>query len=202
MMKLDALASPSERVTATLANASYVWQSHDLTSLRRMAPGTFGRAYATFLDANGITPLEVTEATRARFRDRPYALRYTATHDLHHVLTGFDAGLAGELGVFAFNVAQGSAPGGRGMLVLARVLYSILAPTQAATIAHDMHVGLRLGERAELVIAAPLESWFAEPLGDVRRKLGIDDPALVGVHPSGPSLVGKLLAMPKHATTG
>jgi ubiquinone biosynthesis protein Coq4 len=52
----------------------------------------------------------ISADVRERFRDNPYALRYTTTHDLHHVLTGFDTGLAGEAGVVAFNVGQGSAP--------------------------------------------------------------------------------------------
>lgn len=120
------------------------------------------------------------------------------THDLHHVLTGFDTGLAGEAGELAFNVGQGSAPVGRAMLLVLRVFYSMIAPTQARTIWHNVGVGLALGRRAALVIASPLESWFAEPISAVRARLGIPDPTDSGVLPSRSSVVGDLLyARPK-----
>lgn len=161
-----------------------------------MPAGSLGREYARFLDANGIVPLAVSPALRERFRSAPYVLRYTSTHDLHHVLAGFDAGLAGEIGVVAFNVGQGAAPVSRAMLRFAAVLYAILAPMQARVIAHNLRVGLAMGRAASLVMASPLESWLAEPLADVRRRLGIPDPREAGVLPSGRSLVTSLLMRP------
>jgi ubiquinone biosynthesis protein Coq4 len=141
-------------------------------------------------------PLAVSPALRERFRRTPYALRYTSTHDLHHVLAGFDAGLAGEIGLVAFNVGQGAAPVSRAMLRVATVLYTLLSPTQARVIANNVRVGLAMGRAATLVMAAPLESWLAEPLDDVRRRLGIPDPREAGVLPSGRSLVTRLLMRP------
>ena len=130
---------------------------------------------------------------RQRFSRAPYALRYTATHDLHHVLAGFDTGLAGEAGVLAFNVGQGSAPVGRAMLWLVRLLFMLVSPTQARAIASNMSVGLAMGRRAQLVIASPLESHFEEPLAVVRARLGIPDPREAGVLPSGRSVVARLV---------
>ncbi len=136
-----------------------------------MKDGTLGRAYARFLDDNRIKPLVISPEIKARFHDHPYALRYTTTHDLHHVLTGFDTGLAGEIGVLAFNVGQGSAPVSRWLFRLASFFFVVLAPSEVGRIWHNVRVGLELGARAELVIAAPLESSFGEPLAEVRAKL-------------------------------
>jgi ubiquinone biosynthesis protein COQ4 len=136
---------------------------------------------------------------RTRFRDRPYALRYTMTHDLHHVLTGFDAGLAGEIGVLAFNLGQGSAPVRRALFTFACVLYSIFAPTQVRRIWRNARVGLAMGKAALLVIAEPIESHFDEPLDDVRTKLRIPDPRTAGVVASGTSIVARLLYPPRRA---
>ena len=58
---------------------------------------------------------------------------------------------------------------------------------------HNARVGLAMGRRARLVIAEPVESWFDESLGEVRRRLSIEDPLVAGVRPSRPSLVVKLL---------
>jgi ubiquinone biosynthesis protein Coq4 len=193
VLKLDALSAPPERTLRRLERVRGYAPKQDLPALRALPPGTLGREYARFLDANGIEPLVVSADVKERFRDVPYALRYTTTHDLHHVLTGFDTGLAGEIGLVAFNVGQGSAPVGRALLRAVRVLYSILSPSQARRIWHNVRVGLEMGGRADLVIAEPVESWFEEPLDRVRARLRIPDPAEATVLPSGASIVGDLL---------
>jgi ubiquinone biosynthesis protein Coq4 len=193
VLKLDALSGPSREVSQRLETVRGYAPEQSLTTLRELPAGTLAREYARFLDFNGLEPLAISPAVRERFRDNPYVLRYTTTHDLHHVLTGFDTGLAGEAGVIAFNVGQGSAPIGRAMLWVVRVVYSILSPSQAREVWHNVRVGFRLGQRAELVIAQRIESFFEEPLAQVRRKLGIPEPADAGVLPSRRSTLGDIL---------
>ena len=193
VLKLDALSAPTGRTLRRLERIRGFAAEHDLSTLRRLPAGTLGREYARFLDANGIEPLVISADVKARFRDNPYALRYTTTHDLHHVLSGFDTGLAGEVGVVAFNVGQGSAPVSRAALWGIRLLYSILSPTQVRRIWHNVRVGLEMGRRAELVIAEPLESWFEDPLDQVRARLRIPHPSAANVIASGRSIFGDLI---------
>ena len=164
MLKLAVLPQPGIAVEGA-------FPKHDLQVLRRLPKKTFGRAYAEFLDDNRITPFEPSAAAIAR--SSAYALRFTATHDLHHVLTGFDTSLAGEIGVLAFNVGQGTAPGGMLALAIARVVYAIVAPWNARRIFRNARIGLELGRSADTVLTAPLESWFEESLDEVRRRLRI-----------------------------
>jgi ubiquinone biosynthesis protein Coq4 len=173
VLKLDALSAPSAEMTEKLADVRGYTPLPDVTSLRQLPDHTLGREYARFLDTNAIEPLAISAAVRRRFRDNPYALRYTTTHDLHHVLTGFDATLAGEAGVLAFTVGQGSAPVSRRLLWIACVLYSLVAPLQVRKIWHNRRAGLALGEQAKLVIAERIETEFEEPLDAVRNKLRI-----------------------------
>jgi ubiquinone biosynthesis protein Coq4 len=193
VLKLDAYARSAPEVHRRLASLGGCGPRHDVAALRRLPAGTLGREYARFLDANGIEPLVISPEIQARFAEDPYVLRYTTTHDLHHVLTGFDTGLAGEIGVLAFYVGQGSAPMRGGLLWVARVLYALLSPGQARALWHNVRVGRAMGKQAELVIAQPLESYFEEPLDRVRARLRIRDPEAAGVWPSGPSLVGDLI---------
>jgi ubiquinone biosynthesis protein Coq4 len=193
MLKLDALSRPSETLIAKLERFRDPPATPDLPALRRLPAGTLGREYARFLDANGIDPLAVSIRVRANFHDDPYLVRYTTTHDLHHVLTGFDAGLAGEIGVAAFTVAQGSAPVGRWGLAAAHAVYSLVSPSQARRIAINARAGLAMGRAADLVLAEPIEAWLDEPLEAVRRRLRIPDPRDAGVVPSGESVVARLL---------
>jgi ubiquinone biosynthesis protein Coq4 len=192
VLKLDALSAPPRGIAAKLERVRGYAPEQSLAALRALPPGSLGREYARFLDANGITPLAVSPHIKERFRENPFVLRYTATHDLHHCLLGFDAGLAGEAGVYAFTVAQGAAPGGRGMLWTLRVLYALFSPPQAHRIWHNIRVGLRQARAAKLVIAEPIESWFAEPIEEVRKKLGIEDPQAAGVLSSRASLFAPL----------
>jgi ubiquinone biosynthesis protein COQ4 len=192
VLKLDALSDPPASTVRKLERVRGYAPEQNLPSLRALPPGTLGREYARFLDANGIEPLVISAGVRERFRDDPYPLRYTVTHDLHHVLTGFDTGLAGEAGVVAFNVGQGSAPIGRAMLWAVRLLYAIVSPSQARMIWHNIGVGLGLGRRAELVIAEPIEAHFEESLARVRAQLRIPDPRSSGVLPSGTSVLADL----------
>jgi ubiquinone biosynthesis protein Coq4 len=192
VLKLDALAGPPRGIAAKLERVRGYAPAQDLAALRALPPGSLGREYARFLDANGITPLVVSAHIKERFHESPFVLRYTATHDLHHCLLGFDAGLAGEAGVYAFTVAQGAAPGGLGMLWLLRILYALFSPPQARRIWHNIRVGLRQARAAKLVIAEPIESWFAEPIEAVRNRLGIEDPQTAGVLASRPSVFARL----------
>ena len=127
-----------------------------------------------------------------RFADNPFAIRYTVTHDLHHLLTGFDTGVAGEMGVLAFSVGQGAAPVGPLGAALYGWLGPIMSPSQAAAIRHNYELGKRMGKRAKLVVAAPLESWLAEPLTAVRERLGIAASDIADERPSGRSWLAKL----------
>jgi ubiquinone biosynthesis protein Coq4 len=201
VLKLDALSAPPQGIADKLDAVRGYAPAHDLPALRLLPAGTLGREYARFLDANGIEPLAISDTVKERFRDNPYALRYTTTHDLHHVLTGFDTGLAGEAGVVGFNVGQGSAPGTKALLWAPRLLWALLSPSQARRIWHNVRVGRELGRRAKLVIAQPLESWFEEPLAQVRARLGLPDPQAAGVLPSGTSVVGDALYKRKHGPT-
>jgi ubiquinone biosynthesis protein Coq4 len=199
VLKLDAFSRPSMEISRRLEPLSGYAPEQSLPMLRELPAGTLGREYARFLDLNGLEPLSISPAVKEHFRDHPYVLRYTTTHDLHHVLTGFDTGLAGEAGVLAFTVGQGSAPIGRAVLWFARLIYSIISPTQAYEIWHNIRVGQYLGQHAELVIAQPLESFFEEPLAQVRGRLSIPDPAQSGLLPSRSSILGDMLYSRKKA---
>jgi ubiquinone biosynthesis protein Coq4 len=73
------------------------------------------------------------------------------------------------------------------------LLWALLSPSQARRIWHNIRVGRELGRKAKLLIAQPIESYFEEPLGQVRARLGIPDPAAAGVLTSGSSILGDAL---------
>ena len=118
VLKLDAISGPPKGIAQRLEAVRGYAPEQNLAALRALPPGTLGREYARFLDANGIEPLVISAAVKERFRDNPFALRYTTTHDLHHVLDGLrhrPRGRGGELRVQ--RRARGRAGNGQAPLV-------------------------------------------------------------------------------------
>jgi ubiquinone biosynthesis protein COQ4 len=147
----------------------------DLDRLRGLPDGTLGREYARLLDAQGYSPFEVSGELEPELVARnTLGLRIAATHDIVHVLTGFDTSWAGEMGVLAFSVAQDYSRAQRWFaLPVATLLYPILAPRRIAAIFRSLGEGLRMGARAEFVLGRRLEEDFDRPVLELRQELGI-----------------------------
>ncbi len=162
-------------------------------ALLAMSPGTLGREYGEFLKRNKLEHLAVSDDVKERFKDNPYAIRYTLTHDLHHVITGFDTGIAGELGVAAFSAGQGVGIVSERVFRRLMPLYSVLLIGHGTEIRHNFRVGLEMGREASLVIGEKLEDWLDVPLSEVRARLGITDVRRAEIKKSKPSRFAKWL---------
>lgn len=197
VMKFAMLHDPSPAQEAALRGAGEPCLDTDLASLRALPDGTLGREYARHLDDNGLAPLAVSPEVRRRYADRPYALRFTTTHDLMHTATGFPTTPAGEIGLFAFMIGQGFAGGSLWRLWSSAAIYVLFMPLHARGVIHNARLGLAMGRRAKDLLAAPLQDWLAEPLAVVRRRLGVPEPAQAGILPGHASwLYAKLLPKP------
>lgn len=152
-----------------------------LDELRTLPDGTLGREYARLLDDNGYRPFFISEDLRPRALRHTYMMRYIATHDFIHVVTGFDTGYAGELGVLAATVAQGFAPGGAAQEWAARVLYPLRDFTHRREISHNRRLGHRIGAAAGDLLCFRYEDHLDRPVVDVRRGLSIPPPDAVGL---------------------
>jgi ubiquinone biosynthesis protein COQ4 len=147
----------------------------DLDALRALPDGTLGREYVRLLDDNGYDAFEITDAVpRDMLARNVFGLRIAVTHDMMHVLTGFDTSWAGELGVLAFSVAQDYARAQRYVaLPLALLLYPLRAPWQIPALLRCLRQGWRMGKQARFVLGHRLEDWFARPVGEARQMLDI-----------------------------
>lgn len=193
VMKFVMLAGPSADHDGRLRSRGLGALDIDITALRTLPDGTVGREYARFLDRRGLSPLAVSPAMKERFAEDPYALRYTTTHDLLHLLTGFSTTPAGEMGLFAFMIAQGFAGGSRRRLWASAVSYVFFMPLHMPGILHNARLGLAMGEKAKRLIEEPLETYLTEPLDVVRRRLDLSDPATAGIAPGHDSLLARWL---------
>jgi ubiquinone biosynthesis protein COQ4 len=164
----------------------------DREKLNSLPAGSFGRVYAEFMEAGGLTPEGLVEADEMAERNSPHAPpeadpdrkyfgeRSRDMHDLWHVLTGYGRDEAGEAANLAFTQAQ--IPNfGVGLILAAAVAVGPKDPT--FWWARYLFAAWRRGRRTSLLTAAPYEELLVLPLEEVRRQLSI--PSADEVHPEG-----------------
>jgi ubiquinone biosynthesis protein COQ4 len=147
----------------------------DLDVLGRLPEGTLGRAYANFMRSHGITP-EIFDGTPPQVADPriAYAVqRLRQTHDLWHVVTGYETDALGEIVLQAFTFAQTRAPSS-GIITFAGTLRALRARPRLPL---DVARALRAGRRAEAFAIFPWEDHWETPLATVRELLGVRAPA-------------------------
>jgi ubiquinone biosynthesis protein COQ4 len=167
-----AALAKSEKCKEVLASQySRKW---DLDNLMEMPDQSFGHVYAKHMRQNKLKPDfypiigGVTPAVYIQNRSRE-------THDIWHVLTGFDTSIPGEIGLQAFVYAQ--IRGRVSMIILSILLLHCifiqpqLLPAAVGAIAKGWDLGLRseplFGEKFE-------ENWFL-PIEEYRRSLRLLD---------------------------
>lgn len=145
----------------------------DLEQLQQLPKGSLGYEYAQHMQKNGIRPLEISEDLQEEAQQHPFALRYTLTHDIFHVLLGFDTSYPGEMGVFGFIVGQNYTQALNGLYPLAKLILMLIKPWQAKKILASARRGKKLGEQADCLLTYPFEENWARPIADVQAELGL-----------------------------
>ncbi|MEI7665827.1 MAG: Coq4 family protein [Synechococcaceae cyanobacterium ELA263] len=87
---------------------------YDLESLKALPKGSLGHTYATVLDTMGydINFFPKLDFYAGLESEADYInYRVYATHDIHHIVSGFSLDNFGELGVISLSVAQFAHPG-------------------------------------------------------------------------------------------
>ena len=178
ILKADALgAMANPEIMTQLDPVIGYYPPIDLEALSQLPEGTFGYEYARHMQANQLSPFTISPALDDVARRNVFALRYAVTHDIFHVLLGFDTSYAGEMGVLAFAVAQNYSRSQRLGLWLASLLYPILAPRQTRQIFANRRLGLALGQQAQCLLGTRFEDMWDWPMDAVRQQLGLPSPS-------------------------
>lgn len=145
-----------------------------LDELRKLPENTVGKAYAAWLDREGVTP---DTRDQVRYIDDPeeaYVMqRYRETHDFTHAITGLPVIIEGELAVKAFEFANTLLP----MTALSLVAIVRLKPVERKRFFEIYFPwALRNGLKAEEVINVYWEEELKTDVDDLRMRLGIEKP--------------------------
>jgi len=148
----------------------YLAEPPDLEQLGQLPEGSLGRVYADYLRDSGFEAdfyrsLEVED-------DASYfLLRMRQTHDIWHLVAGFNTDVPGELGLKAFELAQTRRPLSA-VLLSGGVLSAVFkAPETIGPLLEQIAIGYRLGSTAKPFLAQRWEEHWERSLDDWRELL-------------------------------
>jgi len=148
----------------------YLAEPPDLEQLGQLPEGALGRVYADYLRDSGFEAdfyrsLEVED-------DASYfLLRMRQTHDIWHLVAGFNTDVPGELGLKAFELAQTRRPLSA-VLLSGGVLSAVFkAPETIGPLLEQIAIGYRLGSTAKPFLAQRWEEHWERSLDDWRELL-------------------------------
>ncbi len=181
---VEAIESHPEQ--GPLATERWYAEPVTLASLEGYAPGTLGHAYLKFMRDNNLVERlalgyrELHEEFRAsgKLDNIPAVMEYKVlrgyqTHDLHHVLTGYQAEPGGELALQAFGLAQQHFP--YSAMTIATIMghMSLVDPYLIKPAMDAITDGWAYGSKARNIQFVAFEKMLDRPLEDVRAEYGL-----------------------------
>jgi ubiquinone biosynthesis protein Coq4 len=161
----------------------YFPPTYDLDALLKLPPNTLGHIYAAHMKRNNLTPdfyikfRKLTGDQVQKFFDskvKYIRFRISQTHDIWHVITGFDVSSLGEAGLQGFCFAQYHS--GFSIFIYLISLIACLSARQYDSMEKSIHLfyqGYLNGERAKALLPVKWENHWHEDIDEVRAKYGI-----------------------------
>lgn len=154
----------------------------DRERLRRLPVGTVGRTYAEFMDREGLDTDGVAESYRnkgvvnddllAQYPEfSAFVWFLNLTHDMYHILTGYNRDSLGEAAVLNFTTRITKNRGIKYLAALASLRIKAEAPD--VPVFKVMANARRMGEASADLLHADFIGMLDRPLRDVRRELNI-----------------------------
>lgn len=146
----------------------------DTSELVKLPEGTLGRVFADHMIANGLDPKAIPIPVIAPGDLRYIKAHLRETHDIWHVVTGFDTDVAGEIGLQAFYLAQFPAHLSAALIAMAFVHLATKNLGASDAVMNEIMRGWTIGKRADMFFGFEWAKHWATPLEDVRRMLRVD----------------------------
>ena len=163
----------NDNTLAQLQNVAgyYHYPTVDLDKLGQLAEGTLGYEYARHMKEHNLQPLKISHDLIEAAKANPFALRFITTHDIFHVLLGFDTSYAGEVGVLGFTIGQDYSKFLKAYEPVVKHLYPLIFRSQAKQIRANFSRGKAIGEQAQCLLSYPFELNWSRPIEEIRVEL-------------------------------
>lgn len=147
-------------------------KSLDLNHLKNLPQGTLGYEYANFLIRNN---LDMVFYPNLRSRNLLSYIKYklSASHDILHVVCGYNTSLIDEAALQAFMLAQIQSP--LALVTLGSTLIHIATqrPQEIKTTMDLVVFAYKQGQIATNLLGVNWHLLFSQPLGEVRKQLNV-----------------------------
>lgn len=157
---------------AALIRDRYIPPAHDLETLLNLAPDSLGYIYATELKKTGFDPnlhAEMSAESDAHYVE----LRLSQTHDLWHIVTGFDTSEIGEIGLLAFHLPQFPYPLATMLVANSLIASTLMEPETLPKLLDAIAQGFQMGKTANPLFAQKWEDGWEKPLSQWQAELNI-----------------------------
>lgn len=157
---------------AALIRERYIPPAHDLETLLTFPPDSLGYIYAAQIKKTGYNP-NLHEGMTVDSDAHYVELRLSQTHDIWHIVTGFDTTLAGEIGLQAFHLPQFPYPLAT-MLIANILIYTTLStPEDLPKLLVAIAQGFQMGKVAKQLFSQKWEDEWKKPLSQWQAELNI-----------------------------
>ena len=149
-------------------------QTMSLSQLRTLPPTSVGRAYASWLDREGVSPDTRDKVRYIDDEECAYVMqRYRECHDFYHALTGLPVMVEGEVALKAFEFANTLLPmTGLSLFAVARLKKQERTRFWSTYLPWAISNGLR----SEEIINVYWEEELETDVDELRLRLGIERP--------------------------
>lgn len=158
---------------AQLIRNRYIPPAHDLAQLLSYPQDSLGYIYAAAMKKAGFDP-----NLHAGMLDRSDAhyveLRLSQTHDIWHIVTGFDTSGIGEIGLQAFHLPQFPYPLAAMLVANSLISSTLLAPEVSPQLLESIAKGWQMGKLAKPLFAQKWEEGWEKPLAQWQADLNIE----------------------------
>lgn len=157
---------------AALICERYIPPAHDLDKLLTYPPDSLGYIYAAQMKKTGFDPN--LHAGMTAVSDAHYVeLRLSQTHDLWHIVTGFDTSKVGEIGLQAFHLPQFPYPLATMLIANSLISSTLMEPETLPQLLKAIAQGFHMGKAAKPLFAQKWEEAWEKPLTQWQAELKI-----------------------------
>ncbi|MEA5505645.1 Coq4 family protein [Halotia wernerae UHCC 0503] len=156
---------------AEIVAERYMAPPHDLEALLQYPQDSLGYTYASSLKQQGFQTLaaEVKIESDTSYIEN----RWQQTHDIWHIIVGFDTSEIGEIGLQAFYLAQFQLPLASMLIANTLISTTLLQPEELSPLLGAIAKGWEMGQTAKPLIAQKWEQAWEKPILVWRAELNI-----------------------------
>ncbi|MDY7021268.1 MAG: Coq4 family protein [Cyanobacteriota bacterium] len=163
----------NDPAAAEMIQQRYMANSHNLEELLKYPEDSLGYRYASLMIARGFRSEDLYISTQIDSDINYVTARIRQTHDIWHLITGFDVSEIDEIGLQAFYLAQFPDPLAILLITNSLIAVTLLTPQEIPILLSAMAKGWEMGRKAKPLFAQKWEENWEKPLTEWKTELNI-----------------------------